>query len=450
MIALLKRKYTNLVHDERFSEILSGSAWALSARVAATGLGLVTSIIVARFYGAEMLGIVAVLNSFLMLVTIFTLLGTNTAILRLIPEHLSKYSATSAYNLYRKIRFSVTALSLITGVVFLLGSEFVADTIFSKPHLRFYFALAAVFIVFKTLMDLNTQAVRGVRLIRTFAVMQLLPSLSKLVILIVITFFFFNPDNPVYATFISIALTALAGTAIMNRAFRQKVSSQDTVHPMATKEILDISLPMLMVVGMFFLINQIGVIVLGMYRPEAEVGYYSIAVKLATLTVFALQAVNSMAAPTFSALFHTGQREELFYVAKKATRLIFWSTSPVLVVLIVSGKPALAMIYGHDYVAAYGAMVILVIGQFINGICGSTGVFMNMTGNQNILRNIIAIAAVICVAMNLLLVPEFGLTGAAVSSVIGILSWNAAVLVFMKIRFGRTTAYIPFYGRKAE
>ena len=87
MISYLKRKYTGLLSDARFSEILIGSAWTLSARVAATILGLVTSIIIARIYGVEVMGIVAVLDSFLMLATIFTGLGTNTSILRLIPEH---------------------------------------------------------------------------------------------------------------------------------------------------------------------------------------------------------------------------------------------------------------------------------------------------------------------------------------------------------------------------
>ncbi len=43
------------------------------------------------------MGIVAVLNSFLMLATIFTVLGTNTSILRLIPECLAKYSPAAAF-----------------------------------------------------------------------------------------------------------------------------------------------------------------------------------------------------------------------------------------------------------------------------------------------------------------------------------------------------------------
>jgi len=74
-ITLFRRKLHNLVSDKKFSEILTGSAWALGARVLAAGLGLISSIIIARFYGAEVMGIVAVINSFLLLATIFTVLG---------------------------------------------------------------------------------------------------------------------------------------------------------------------------------------------------------------------------------------------------------------------------------------------------------------------------------------------------------------------------------------
>ncbi len=209
MIDLLKSKFHNLVSDKKFSEILTGSAWALSARVLATGMGLISSIIIARFYGAKVMGIVAVMNSFLLLATIFTVLGTGTSILRLIPEHLVKYSPTSAFRVYRKTQFMVIGISLVTGALFFFGSQLIADRVFSKPHLSFYFAIAAMFVVFKSLMLLNTQAVRGLRLIRTFAFMQALPSLSDLVLLAVLTAFFFNRDNPIYTSLASLAVTGI-------------------------------------------------------------------------------------------------------------------------------------------------------------------------------------------------------------------------------------------------
>lgn len=118
MVLFFKRKIQNLISDRRFSEILTGSIWALGARVFATGLGLISSVLIARLYGAEVVGIVAVVNSFLVLSTNFTVLGTGTSILRFIPEHLVKYSPTSAFKLYHKTQYLVVATSIVTGVLF--------------------------------------------------------------------------------------------------------------------------------------------------------------------------------------------------------------------------------------------------------------------------------------------------------------------------------------------
>jgi len=105
MFKILRQKHINLTSDTRFSEILTGSAWSFAAQVMAAVLGMINSIIVAQFYGADILGVVAILNSFLMLTTIFTVPGTNTSILRLIPEHIAKYSLSSAFRVYRKTQF---------------------------------------------------------------------------------------------------------------------------------------------------------------------------------------------------------------------------------------------------------------------------------------------------------------------------------------------------------
>ncbi|MBU0665007.1 MAG: flippase [Proteobacteria bacterium] len=443
MPKLILRKLQNLISDKKFSEILTGSAWALSANVVAAGLSMVTSIIVARAYGAEVLGIVAVLGSFLQLATIFTVLGTNTSILRLIPEHLTKYSSASAFQVYRKTQYFVAGVSVFTGTLLFFASGFIADTVFAKPHLRFYFALAAVFIVFMSLMELNTQAVRGLRLIRMFAFMRLLPSLFTLLILVPITIFFFHHNNPIYAMFASMVVTALVGAFIMDRAFKKKIGPNDIVHPMPLKNILAISLPMLMTSTMAFVIGQTGVIMLGIFRPEAEVGYYSVAVRMATLTTFVLSAINSMAAPQFSDLFQSDKIEELFYVAKKSSKLIFWTTTPILLFLILLGKPLLSLLFGSDFTVAYWAMFFLVLGQFVNSISGSTGYFMNMTGCQIVFRNVMFVAAFMNVILNLMLIPNLGIYGAALAGMFSLIFWNVYLLIYIKKKYGTTIGYLP-------
>jgi O-antigen/teichoic acid export membrane protein len=443
MIKQLKHIWTNLISDQKFSEILIGSAWALSARVAATVFGLITSIIVARWYGAAMVGVVAVINSFLMLATIFTVLGTNTSLLRLIPEHLVKYSPTSAFKVYRKTQFLVTLVSVFSGTLFFFGADLIAEKIFSKPHLSAFFALASLFIIFKSLEQLNTQAVRGLRLIKVFALMQMLPLALNLLILVCFGLLLSVEDAPVYALLGGVAITGTAGWFVMEYAFKKKMQPTDMVQPMATREVLAISLPMLMTATMTFLIGQTGIIMLGMFRSEAEVGYYAIAVKLATLTTFVLNAVNSMVGPKFSELFHSGKIDELFYVAKKSSKLIFFTTTPILLGLIVLGKPFLGIVFGPEFTVTYPALLLLIAGQFVNSISGATGLFMNMTGHQKIFRNIVLLAALANICLNLLLTPRYGIYGAAIAAMASIVGWTAATLFFIRSKFGKTTGFFP-------
>lgn len=444
MRTAIKRRIHNLVSDDRFSEILTGSGWAAGAHIIAMGIAMVTGIVIVRVYGAEEMGVVAMIGSFLMLVTVLTVLGTNTSILRLIPEHLAKHSVSSAFRVYRKMQLLVAGVSVITGGALFFGASLVADKVFSKPHLSPVFALAGFFVVFKSLMILNTQAVRGLRLIRTFAFMQLLPNLSMLLALIAATFLLFDRNNPVYALFASFLVTALAGIFIMDRAFKKRIGHDDAVHDMSMKSIVSISAPMFMTATTTFLIGQTGVIILGMFRTEAEVGYYAIAVKLAALMSFVLSAINSMAAPKFSELFHSGKIDELFHVAKKSTKLIFWTTAPMLLILVVFGKTILSLLYGREFTQAYLALVFLVIGQFVHSVSGSTANFMNMTGNQLTLTKIKVASAFMNIALGLILVPKIGICGAAIAGMVSMSFWNIHVLFVIKKKYGKTIGYFPF------
>ncbi len=72
---------------------------------------------------------------------------------------------------------------LVGGILFLCAGP-IADKVFSKPHLSFYIGLTALCVIFRVLIDFNTQAIRGLRLIRTFALMQIVPNAAFMLILL--------------------------------------------------------------------------------------------------------------------------------------------------------------------------------------------------------------------------------------------------------------------------
>jgi O-antigen/teichoic acid export membrane protein len=443
MFTSIKLKYRDLLSDTQFSEILNGAIWTFASRILSTLLGLGFSVFVSRLYGADGLGLIAVIDSFLILITIFTVLGTETSILSLLPEHLTKHSPSSALQLYRKIKNIVISVSLVAGVLCFFSADFIAYRIFSKPHLSYYIMLASGTIVFKSMMLISIQAIRALRLIRVFAIMSFLPQSFALVILAVLTICSPSEGVPVYALLGGFWITGTIAWFVLKLKFREHTNPTDSIHNLNSREILSTSLPMLMSNAMEFFIGQTGVLVIGMFHPDAEVGRYAIAVKIAMLTAFILQAVNSMAGPKFAELYHSGNMDELFRVAKKSTKLIVFLTFPVLITLLFFGKNILTIVFGSDFAVAYPALVLLVAGQFVNAASGLGGIFLNMTGNQHGFRNIVLVAAILNVVLTFSLTPHFGINGTAFAAMLSICFWNVATLLFIKIKYGQSIGYLP-------
>lgn len=450
MLRGLKRGYRKARGDQNFSEILSGSVLAIMGRVMGTGMTLVASAVVARLYGAAATGVLAEMNSFLILASILTVLGTDTSILRMIPEHIARYSVRSAFAVYRKVLSIVICISLGAGALGAFASEGIANYIFSKPHLSSVFALASLCLVLRSVMQLCSRAVRGLMLTKTFALYQALPPVNMLVILLGITVLSRNDNAPVLAQLAAYGVTALIGVGIMEVTFSKRVGSSGRIHMLSLNSLASVSLPMLLTSSMQFFVAQAGVLLLGVFRSDEEVGYYSIAAKLATMTVLFLQAVNAMAAPKFSELHYSGKRDALIRLGKQTARLVFWASAPVPVGLLVLGGPLLQLVWGADFLAGYPAMAILVVGQIVNAACGCCGHFLNMTGNQRVLSRIMLVASVLNVGMGVVLIPKLGCIGAAIAGACSVAYLNVHAAVEIKARFGVLLAYFPGLSRSGE
>lgn len=450
MIEYFRKKLRSFFNNKDFAEVLKGSVWALLGRVIGLVCGFLISLILARVYGASVLGKIAVVNSFLGLTTLISILGTKTSILRFIPEHSVKYSLKSAFRVFIKIEKLVIGVSLLIGILTFIEADYIAKKVFSDIDLKFYLQLGSLFILVKSLKELNTQAVRGLKLMKTFSFLQFLPKISNLLALLILGLFPFNENVPVYALFFEFFLTALLGLIFIFNHFKKRIKSFHKVVSVSTKRILSISMPMMMADASYYLMGSAGTIILGIYNSSEEVGFYSLAVSISLLTNFSVKAINSVAASKFSELFHSNKIEDMFYIAKRSAKLIFWTTLPVILFFVFLGRFFISTVYGEDFLGAYIALLIMAFGQFVNASCGATAYLMNMTGLEKKFQNIMLFTVILNIAFNLLLIPEFGVNGAAFSTMISQVFWNLAALIYTQKKFGKNSGYFPLFNNKTK
>ena len=73
----------------------------------------------------------------------------------------------------------------------------------------------------------------------------------------------------------------------------------------------------------------------------------------------------------------------------------------------------------------------MLVGQIINAFSGSVGVIMQMTGRERLFQNILIVALIINIGMNFLLIPTYGIIGAAIASSASIVFWNLTSVAFI-------------------
>ncbi len=443
MLKKIEKLKKILVKDPNFYEVLRGSVFTIISRVLSVVLSLLASIIVARFYGAKETGILAIVQTLMTILCIFAVFGINISILRMIPEHIAKYSLESAFYVFKKIIYIVVILSAVIGILVIFFSEKTFVFLNYDQIIKYALPIGCL-LVFRALTDVSTQVLRSLKLMKLFSFMLFFPNLSFLILLVGFLIFSRNEGDPVYSQLFSWIVAALIGMLFIYKYFLENTNKGVSFSKVSNKEILLLSYPMLMTASLTFFMSQVGILILGIYENKSVVGYYSIAVKLSVLTSFILQAINTMAAPKFSELYFSGKKDDLLSLAKKSSKLIFWSTLPILIGLVLFGKFVLSL-YGPEFIFGYIPMLILIIGQFFNSISGPTGHFMNMTGSHHAFKNIVIVSAFVNISSCFILIPKYGEYGAALATSLTLILWNISSLVYIKNKYKKSIIYVPFF-----
>jgi len=227
---------------------------------------------------------------------------------------------------------------------------------------------------------------------------------------------------------LNFVVLAIVSTLVLVVTFSDKAHEKDTV--ITFKDILFKSGPMAVSAASFLLMQSMDVLMLTKLTTYETVAYYSAAIKLTMIVAIVLASVNSVIAPQISEHYFSKQFNLLKENIKKGTRLIFLVTFPLIIALALLPTLALSF-FGEDYVSAKSALLILLVGQVVNALCGSVGIYLNMTGKQKSFQLILVSALILNIVLNYVLIPKFGMVGAAIATSASMILWNITAVVYV-------------------
>ncbi|GAB5488635.1 MAG: hypothetical protein Pars2KO_22050 [Parasphingorhabdus sp.] len=165
-------------------------------------------------------------------------------------------------------------------------------------------------------------------------------------------------------------------------------------------------------------------IALGFLLGDKEVGLYAVAVQLSQAAAMMLMITAVVATPSISRASAAGDDELTEQICRQSAQLSLAAALSALVVTFFVGEWFIVFVFGEEYAQIWLALMILLSGQTFAALFGPVANLLNMRNQERWTLALTAIASIINVALNLMLIPRYGLAGAAFATAFAIFTWN--------------------------
>jgi O-antigen/teichoic acid export membrane protein len=415
-------------------KILASSFTSMIVRVCGLGIAFLAQVILSRSLGASQYGSYVIALGWAMVLAIPARLGLDNSALRFATVYREEGKGSDFRGLVAFSLAIIATVSLLMGASLLLAKA--ADFAPLRPIEASLLGGMALLIPFSALLAWLSALVRTANHIfaSQFYEQVLRPSL----VIVIIAFYLpaglsLDAGQAMVITGVTVAIATIGIAVHARTSFAGIARGRPSFEH--RREWLSVSWVFFLMAAVQELLNQVDVILLGLLGNATQAAHFAAAWRLASLVPFGLVAIVTVSGPLIASAHHRGDTSELARIARVSARFSSLFAAAIALLLIIFGKSALRL-FGVSFPEAYFALLILLAGGLVNSLTGSVGYLLVMTGRQKAALFILIGALAVSLSVNLLLIPRFGATGAAIASSLALASWNLAMAIHVRRRMG--------------
>ncbi len=404
-------------------KIAKGGTVLLTGAVLSKIFGLLYVVALARFLGKVDFGVVSLGMAVLNVVVIVVLMGMDAGIIRYISFHRARGEDDKARGILRSGILISLPLALVLSLALGLGADYISSSIFNEPGLAPVLIVLAISLPFWALGQIFSDGFMGLQRVREkVSTWDVLLPLSRLGLASGFVLAGFGAVGAAGGILASYALTLMAAVWLMGRLFPLRGASSDM-----GRELLIFSIPLLITTVFPLVYGYVDTLFLGYFMGSGDVGLYSAALPVARLMLFVI-GVLGMLNPVLSELFSRGLKKEMIGVYKSITKWTFYINLPVLLMMSLFSREVLA-IFGPEFVEAWPVLIILACAFFLRSIVMAPVTMLYVVRRTWILVLNTAVALATNIALNIMLIPVYGISGAALATAASLALISMMVLI---------------------
>jgi O-antigen/teichoic acid export membrane protein len=167
--------------------------------------------------------------------------------------------------------------------------------------------------------------------------------------------------------------------------------------------------------GSFAMIQNIDLVVLKLFTQEATVGYYYTFFSVAMVISLPAKALNTTSYQIIANAWKTHDLEKINKIYSKTSLVQFLVGCILFIGLIANWENILVLLNKPEYRNYYFVFIVVGVGFLFDITGGLNGAIISFSKHYKLVMYILIAAAIVCVILNFILIPKFGMLGAAIS-----------------------------------
>ena len=397
------------------------------ASVVTLPLGFVITVLLGRYLGAGDLGLYRMTTTIYGIAMLFATIGIPAAMIKYVAEF--KNDRTK----FNQIVSSGVVTSLFLGIgfiaLFYLSSGLFAG-IFNIPELPGLLKLLSPIFPFALVGGALLGLLNGIREMKKYAAATIIHSVLMVIVTVVLIYYGFGVAGAV----IGIVLSSVGNCLFLILVSRNYFEITFSEYVSTTKNMLKFGVKVLAGGSINEINNQLDIILIGFFLVSTDVGYYAVAVGLSRFFWSIPLSVQRITYPATSSYWSENNHSALRKMIDKSMKYC-----TVILVLIGLGigffaNDIITIIFKEDFVYAVLPLQILLVGTVIRGsIAQPIGGSLSGIGRPGLALKIIAIIATINATLDIILIPQIGIVGAAIATTIS-LSAGAFIGLYLVVK----------------
>jgi len=424
---------SSLEKDQAVRDVIKGAGVVYGGLVAQMALAFLAQRFAAVHLSISGFGGLTTGTALLNLGGILAGLGFSSGLTRYLPRIDEGEKRPLAITLY--------AVTIPVGLAFaaitVLYADFIAAEVFGDPGVAVSIQIFGAAIPFAAVMNLAIGGIRGQKISRfRVYVRNLLHPASRFALIIVAVVIGADQAGFAFAYAIPFVVGAVIATVLFERTLPE-TSNTDAARE-RLPDVVRYSLPFTVSGLASFVYRSIDIFLLLYFVGSTAVGIYGVAYAFAQLMGMFSTAFNYLGTPVSSELESKDLLDEAISVQSGVARWLTIASGTALIPMVLFADDLLGIIYRPGYAAGGLALAILAVGYAVKNVLLTHGPLLEALGLSKLSAFNTSAAAVVNLGLNLLLIPRYSYTGAALATTVSFLVLGLLPALEVRYYSGRT------------